>query len=114
MPKIEAARLMVMRAAALKDSGEPFTRAAAEAKLFASETATACAHSAIQVLGGMGYVTNMPAERYVGCDSSFSFQLGCFVIDDPILCIIANKGVHTLCLFLLLCRHYRDARITVS
>ncbi len=61
--KVEAARLMVMRAAALKDAGKPITRAAAEAKLFASETATACAHSAIQVLGGMGYVTDMPAER---------------------------------------------------
>jgi len=34
------------------------------AKLYASETATFCAHQCIQTLGGMGYVTDMPAERY--------------------------------------------------
>lgn len=34
------------------------------AKLAASEAATFCAHQAIQILGGMGYVTDMPAERY--------------------------------------------------
>ncbi len=106
---------MVMRAAALKDSGEPITRAAAEAKLFASETATACAHSAIQVLGGMGYVTDMPAERYVGYDF-FLFVLNrMFRIKRPtIRCKTTNKCVYTLCSLLLLCRHYRDARITVS
>ena len=37
---------------------------AAMAKLSASETATYCAHQSIQVLGGMGYVTDMPAERH--------------------------------------------------
>ena len=34
------------------------------AKLAASEAATMCAHKAIQILGGMGYVSDMPAERY--------------------------------------------------
>jgi butyryl-CoA dehydrogenase len=34
------------------------------AKLMASETATYCAHQAIQILGGMGYVSDMPAERF--------------------------------------------------
>ena len=42
----------------------PFTKEAAMAKLAASETATWCAHKAIQVLGGMGYVSDMPAERF--------------------------------------------------
>ena len=43
--------------------GRPFTKAAAMAKLSASETATFVAHQAIQVLGGMGYVSDMPVER---------------------------------------------------
>ncbi len=70
-----------MRAAALKDAGKPITRAAAEAKLFASETATACAHSAIQVLGGMGYVSDMPAERCVG--EFFDFAVRMFLMKRP-------------------------------
>ena len=37
---------------------------AARAKLFASEAATFCAHQGLQVLGGMGFVTDMPAERH--------------------------------------------------
>jgi len=62
--KIEAARLLIWKAACLKDRGEKYTKEAAMAKLFASETATYCAHQAIQVLGGMGYVREMPAERH--------------------------------------------------
>merc|ERR1712125_264407 len=60
----DQARLLTWRAAQLKDAGENFTREAAMAKLAASEAATMCAHQAIQVLGGMGYVSDMPAERY--------------------------------------------------
>jgi len=48
----------------MKDEGSKFTREAAMAKLAASEAATMCAHQAIQVLAGMGYVTEMPAERH--------------------------------------------------
>ena len=62
--QIEAARLLNFKAAMLKDSGKPFTKDAAQAKLMASETATMAAHQAIQVLGGMGYVSEMPAERH--------------------------------------------------
>jgi butyryl-CoA dehydrogenase len=62
--KVEAARLLTHRAAALKSNGEPYTKEAAMAKLAASEAATANSHAAIQVLGGMGYVTEMPAERH--------------------------------------------------
>lgn len=60
----DAARLLTWRAAQLKDNGEKFTREAAMAKLAASEAATLCAHQAIQILGGMGYVSDMPAERH--------------------------------------------------
>jgi butyryl-CoA dehydrogenase len=60
----DAARLLTWRAAQVKDSGEKFTREAAMAKLAASEAATLCSHQAIQILGGMGYVTDMPAERH--------------------------------------------------
>ncbi|XP_012253909.2 short-chain specific acyl-CoA dehydrogenase, mitochondrial [Athalia rosae] len=62
--QLESARLLTWRAAVLKDEGKPFTKEAAMAKLAASETATFCAHQCIQVLGGMGYVADMPAERY--------------------------------------------------
>jgi len=61
---IEAARLLTWKAAAEKDAGRPFTKLAAMAKLKASEAATMCSHQAIQVLGGMGYVSEMPAERH--------------------------------------------------
>jgi butyryl-CoA dehydrogenase len=62
--RIEAARLLNFKAAMLKDKGLPFTKDAAQAKLMASETATYASHQAIQVLGGMGYVSDMPAERH--------------------------------------------------
>lgn len=62
--KLESARLLTWRAAVLKDEKKPFTKEAAMAKLAASETATFNSHQAIQILGGMGYVSDMPAERY--------------------------------------------------
>lgn len=62
--QLESARLLTWRAASLKDAGLPYTKEAAMAKLAASEAATFCSHQAIQVLGGMGYVTEMPAERH--------------------------------------------------
>lgn len=61
---LDAARLLTFKAAMLKDAGKPFVKDAAQAKLFASEIATKSAHQAIQVLGGMGYVADMPAERH--------------------------------------------------
>jgi len=62
--RLEAARLLTWRAALDKDQNRPFTKQAAMAKLCASEAATFCAHQAIQILGGMGFVSDMPAERY--------------------------------------------------
>lgn len=61
---VESARLLTWRAAWLKDNKKPFTKEAAMAKLAASEAATFVSHQAIQVLGGMGYVRDMPAERH--------------------------------------------------
>ncbi|KAM8828266.1 short-chain specific acyl-CoA dehydrogenase, mitochondrial [Spinachia spinachia] len=61
---VESCRLLIWRASLLRDSGKPFTKEAAMAKLAASEAATFCSHQAIQVLGGMGYVADMPAERH--------------------------------------------------
>ncbi|XP_008547611.1 short-chain specific acyl-CoA dehydrogenase, mitochondrial [Microplitis demolitor] len=62
--RLESARLLTWRAAHLKDTNKPFTKEAAMAKLAASEAATFCSHQCIQILGGMGYVSDMPAERH--------------------------------------------------
>ncbi len=62
--EIDAARLLVYRAAWLKDRGLPHTEAGAKAKLFASETARRQTAEAIQVLGGYGYTKEFPVERY--------------------------------------------------
>ncbi|XP_046738076.1 short-chain specific acyl-CoA dehydrogenase, mitochondrial [Diprion similis] len=62
--KLDSARLLTWRASYLKDNNKPYTKEAAMAKLAASEAATFCAHQCIQILGGMGYVTDMPAERH--------------------------------------------------
>jgi len=60
----DSARLLTWRAAQMKDNNEKYTKEAAMAKLVASEAATKCSHQAIQILGGMGYVSDMPAERH--------------------------------------------------
>ena len=62
--RIQASRLLLQRAAWLKDSGQPYTREAAEAKLYASEAATWVTHQAVQVHGGYGFVKEFPVERY--------------------------------------------------
>ncbi|KAJ8931662.1 hypothetical protein NQ314_015377 [Rhamnusium bicolor] len=62
--KLEAARLLVWRAAVCCDEPQRTTKESSMAKLAASEAATFVSHGAIQILGGMGYVTDMPAERH--------------------------------------------------
>jgi butyryl-CoA dehydrogenase len=62
--EIDAARLLVYRAAWLKDQGRSVTEAGAKAKLFASEMARRQTAEAIQVLGGYGYTKEFPVERY--------------------------------------------------
>ena len=61
--EIDAARLMVLRAAGLRDRGAPCLKEASMAKLFASEMAERVCSAAIQVLGGYGYVSDFPVER---------------------------------------------------
>jgi alkylation response protein AidB-like acyl-CoA dehydrogenase len=62
--EIDAARLLVHKAAWLKDNGRPHSEAGAKAKLFASEMARRQTAEAIQVLGGYGYTKEFPVERY--------------------------------------------------
>ena len=61
--KIEAARLMYLQAAVLRDAGLPCLKEAAMAKLFASEMAEAVCSAAIQIHGGYGYLKDFPVER---------------------------------------------------
>jgi alkylation response protein AidB-like acyl-CoA dehydrogenase len=62
--EIDAARLLVYRAAWLKQEGKPHTEEGAKAKLFASEMARRQTAEAIQILGGYGYTKEFPVERY--------------------------------------------------
>jgi alkylation response protein AidB-like acyl-CoA dehydrogenase len=62
--KIDAARLLVYRAASLKDAGKVTTRESAMAKLYASEVAVAVSEDAIQIHGGYGYIKEYPPEKY--------------------------------------------------
>lgn len=62
--QIEAARLLTMQAAYLKDSGKKVTKQSAMAKLYASEVAVRVAEESIQIHGGYGYTKDYPAEKY--------------------------------------------------
>jgi alkylation response protein AidB-like acyl-CoA dehydrogenase len=62
--EIDAARLLVLRAAWLRDRGEPHGAAGAKAKLFASAVARRQTGEAIQILGGYGYTKEFPVERF--------------------------------------------------
>jgi len=61
---IEAARLLVYKAAWLCDQGRPFAKEASMAKLFATEAATRITGEAVQLHGGYGYMVEYPVERY--------------------------------------------------
>jgi butyryl-CoA dehydrogenase len=62
--EIDAARLLALRAAWLKDNKRPYGKEAAMAKLYSSEVANKAAREAIQIFGGNGYVTEFPVERH--------------------------------------------------
>jgi len=62
--ELDAARLLVQRAAYLCDAGRPFSKEAAMAKLFASEAAMRAADEALQIHGGYGYTAEFPVERF--------------------------------------------------
>ena len=63
--ELEAAQLLVLRAAFLKENRLKFTKEASMAKLFATETARQVAIRAVQMLGGYGYTRDYPVERYL-------------------------------------------------
>jgi alkylation response protein AidB-like acyl-CoA dehydrogenase len=63
--ELDAARLLTLRAAQLKEGGGAFSREAAMAKLFASESANRICNRCVQIHGGYGYVRDFPAERHL-------------------------------------------------
>ncbi|MFE8598673.1 acyl-CoA dehydrogenase family protein [Archangium violaceum] len=62
--ELQAAELLTLRAASLKEEGKPFTREASMAKLFASEMSNRAVDKAVQIHGGYGYIDEFPVERY--------------------------------------------------
>jgi alkylation response protein AidB-like acyl-CoA dehydrogenase len=62
--EIDAARLLTMRAAAVKDAKERVTQFSAMAKLYASEVAVRCTEKGVQIFGGYGFIKEFPAEKY--------------------------------------------------
>ncbi|MYM61943.1 acyl-CoA dehydrogenase family protein [Pseudomaricurvus sp. HS19] len=62
--ELEAARLLLMNAAYLKENGQPFGKQASMAKLYASEKANAACYTALQLMGGVGYTQEYPLERF--------------------------------------------------
>ncbi|MFH8751806.1 acyl-CoA dehydrogenase family protein [Streptomyces rimosus] len=63
--QIEAGRSLYLTAARLRDAGQPFSKEAAMAKLFCTDTAMRVTTDAVQLLGGYGYTLDFPAERYM-------------------------------------------------
>lgn len=63
--RVEAGRSLYLAAARLRDMGRPFSQQAAMAKLFCTDTAMRVTTDAVQVLGGYGYTTDFPVERYM-------------------------------------------------
>jgi butyryl-CoA dehydrogenase len=63
--KVEAARLLIYRAAQAKQDHEPYSHLAAQAKLFASETASDVTRRCLQLIGGYGYTREYPFERFM-------------------------------------------------
>jgi alkylation response protein AidB-like acyl-CoA dehydrogenase len=62
--EIDAARLLTMRAASMKDAGMKTTLESSMAKLYASEVAVRCANEGVQIHGGYGFIKDYPAEKY--------------------------------------------------
>ena len=62
--ELDAARLLVMRAASMKDAGQKTTQESSMAKLYASEVAVRCANESVQIHGGYGFIKDYPAEKF--------------------------------------------------
>lgn len=63
--RVEAARLLVYRAARMRDMGLPYSKEASMAKMYATDTAMKVTTDAVQILGGYGYCKEYPVERYM-------------------------------------------------
>ncbi|MBI5419121.1 MAG: acyl-CoA dehydrogenase family protein [Deltaproteobacteria bacterium] len=63
--ELDAAQMLVYRAAHLKETGRNFTKEASMAKVFASEAGNRACHKAVQILGGYGYIREYPVERHL-------------------------------------------------
>ena len=62
--EIDAARLLTMRAASMKDAGRKTTQESSMAKLYSSEVAVRCANESVQIHGGYGFIKDYPAEKF--------------------------------------------------
>jgi len=92
--RIEAARLLTLNAAAMKDRGENFGAAASMAKLYASETANWVAYHALQIHGGYGYIKDFPVERHYRDVRVFTIYEGTSEIQRKVIsnAVIGGKG----------------------
>jgi len=62
--RLEGARMLLLRAAGLKDKGKPYSKEASMAKVYATESANKACYDALQMLGGYGYSNEYPIERF--------------------------------------------------
>jgi butyryl-CoA dehydrogenase len=90
--EIDAARLLTMRAAWLKDQKLPYGKEAAMAKLYASDIANKAAREAIQIFGGNGYVTEFPVERHFRDAKITEIYEGTSEIQRLVIAGYLNKG----------------------
>lgn len=89
--KVEAARLLVMKACWMRDQGMEFSKEAAMAKCYASDTAMQVTTDALQVLGGYGYSKEYPAEKYMRDAKIMQIYEGTNQIQRL---VIANKMIY--------------------
>ena len=90
--ELDAARLLTLRAAWLKDRKQPYGKEAAMAKLFASDVANKAAREGIQIFGGNGYVTEYPVERHFRDAKITEIYEGTSEIQRLVIAGHLNKG----------------------
>lgn len=89
--QIESARLLVYKAACLKDAGKPFGKEAAMCKCLASDMSVQVCLNAIQILGGYGYMKEYPTERYLRDAKITQIYEGTNQIQRVVICNYLNK-----------------------
>jgi Acyl-CoA dehydrogenases len=89
--QIESARLLVYKAASLKDAGKPFGKEAAMCKCLASDMAVQVCLNAIQILGGYGYMKEYPTERFLRDAKITQIYEGTNQIQRVVICNYLNK-----------------------